>query len=104
MLNHLMRAPALLTGIAVAAFAAIQFTPQAAGQSGPGWVTLLDGKTMGDWDQLGEANWRIEDGALVADKGKGRSSRHQDPIQGLSNLRRVLDERRCQQRHFHSLC
>ena len=71
MLNHLMRAPALLTGIAVAAFAAIQLTPQAAGQSGPGWVTLLDGKTMGDWDQLGEANWRIEDGALVADKGKG---------------------------------
>ena len=26
---------------------------------------------MGDWNSTGEANWRIEDGALVADKGKG---------------------------------
>lgn len=26
---------------------------------------------MGEWTQSGEANWRIEDGALVADKGKG---------------------------------
>ena len=40
-------------------------------QTGPGWTTLLDGKTMGDWTQTGEANWRIEDGAMVADKGKG---------------------------------
>jgi hypothetical protein len=62
--------PALLAGIAVVTFAAVQFTPQASGQSGPGWVTLVDGKTMGDWDHVGDANWRIEDGALVADKGK----------------------------------
>ncbi len=55
----------LLTAIAV---------HQAASQSGPGWITLLDGnsKTMGDWDRLGDANWRIEDGAVVAD---GRSSK-----------------------------
>jgi hypothetical protein len=64
------RTPALLAGIAVVTFAAVQFTPQASGQSGPGWVTLVDGKTMGDWDHVGDANWRIEDGALVADKGK----------------------------------
>ena len=44
--------------------------PVASAQSGPGWVTLVDGKTMGDWNTIGEANWRIEDGALVADKGK----------------------------------
>ena len=50
---------------------AVQMAPPAASQTGPGWVTLVDGKTMGDWDQVGEANWRIEDGALVADKGKG---------------------------------
>src|SRR4029453_9423685 len=37
----------------------------------PGLVQLTDGKTMGDWTSTGEANWRIEDGALVADKGKG---------------------------------
>ena len=37
------------------------------------WTTIVDGKTMGDFDKVGGANWRIEDGALVADKldGKG---------------------------------
>lgn len=66
-----MRAPiALCAGVLAAAFGTQIISP-VAGQSGPGWVTLVDGKTMGDWDQVGEANWRIEDGALVADKGKG---------------------------------
>jgi len=37
------------------------------GQSGEGWVTLLDGDNMGDWIRVGETNWRIEDGAVVAD-------------------------------------
>ena len=62
------RALALTVGFILAAFATIHLTPQASGQSGPGWVTLLDGKTMGDWDQTGQSNWRIEDGAVVADK------------------------------------
>jgi len=64
------RTPVVLAGIVAATFAAVQFAPQAIGQTGPGWVTLVDGKTMGDWDTVGEANWRLEDGALVADKGK----------------------------------
>jgi hypothetical protein len=64
------RTPVVLAGIVAATFAALQFAPQAVGQSGPGWITLVDGKTMGDWDTVGEANWRLEDGALVADKGK----------------------------------
>ena len=37
------------------------------GQSGKGWVTLLDGDNMGDWIRVGETNWRLEDGAVVAD-------------------------------------
>jgi hypothetical protein len=37
------------------------------GQSGEGWVTLLDGENMGDWIRVGETNWRLEDGAVVAD-------------------------------------
>jgi hypothetical protein len=39
-----------------------------------GWVTLLDGsnpKTLENWTRTGDANWRAEDGAIVADKGKG---------------------------------
>src|SRR5262245_54775135 len=42
------------------------------GQSGAGWTTLIDGaKGLENWDRLGEANWRADDGAIVADKGKG---------------------------------
>jgi hypothetical protein len=52
-------------------FTAIQLAQQAAGQSGPGWTTLTDGKNLDGWTPTGEANWRAEDGALVADKGKG---------------------------------
>ena len=36
-----------------------------------GWVTLFDGKNLDNFDQIGNANWRIEDGAVVADKGNG---------------------------------
>lgn len=71
MLHRSMRTPFVLAGTVAAALAAVQFAPPAVGQSGPGWVTVVDGKTMGDLEQVGEANWRIEDGALVADKGKG---------------------------------
>jgi hypothetical protein len=44
------------------------------GQSDAGWITLLDGsngKTLDNWNRIGDANWRAEDGAIVADKGKG---------------------------------
>jgi hypothetical protein len=37
-----------------------------------GWTTLIDGtKGLDNWNQIGEANWRAEDGAVVADRGKG---------------------------------
>jgi Domain of Unknown Function (DUF1080) len=37
-----------------------------------GWITLIDGtKGLENWNRIGDANWRAEDGAIVADKGKG---------------------------------
>jgi hypothetical protein len=55
--------------VGLAAALGFHATLPAAGQSGPGWVTLFDGKSIGDgWDRVGEANWRVEDGAIVADK------------------------------------
>ncbi len=48
--------------------AAIPFSNSASGQSEGGWVTLLDSTKMGDWDEVGKANWAMKDGALVADK------------------------------------
>ena len=62
------RAFALAFGLTAAAFVAMQTTPPAVGQSGPGWTQLFDGKTLEGWTQSGKANWRVEDGAIVADK------------------------------------
>jgi len=37
-----------------------------------GWTTVIDGtKGLENFNQIGDANWRGEDGAIVADKGKG---------------------------------
>jgi hypothetical protein len=66
-------------GLAVAglvAFAGLIAAPSASAQTGPGWVTLLDGKNMGEWDRVGETNWRIEDGAVVADKRTSKAPAH----------------------------
>jgi hypothetical protein len=39
---------------------------------GAGWTTLIDGdKGMENFERVGDANWRGEGGAIVADKGKG---------------------------------
>ena len=67
---------AFVAGLIGVAFAAIHLTPQASGQTGPGWTTLLDGKNMGDWDRTGETNWRLEDGAVVADQKPAKGTAH----------------------------
>jgi hypothetical protein len=35
---------------------------------GAGWTTLFDGKSLEHFSPIGDANWRLEDGLLVADK------------------------------------
>ena len=40
--------------------------------SDSGWTTLIDGTAgMGNFSPIGDANWRAENGAIVADRGKG---------------------------------
>lgn len=40
--------------------------------SDSGWTTLIDGTSgLNNFNRIGDANWRAEDGAIVADKGKG---------------------------------
>ncbi|HYZ33593.1 MAG TPA: DUF1080 domain-containing protein [Crenalkalicoccus sp.] len=39
---------------------------QAAGQ-----VVLFNGKDLEGWNRVGDANWRVEEGMLVADRGNG---------------------------------
>jgi hypothetical protein len=38
-----------------------------------GWITLLDSSNVGDWTEVGKANWTMKDGALSADKLDGKS-------------------------------
>jgi hypothetical protein len=54
-------------GLIMLTLAVVHLMPQASGQTGEGWVTLLDDKNMGDWDRIGETNWRLEEGTVVAD-------------------------------------
>jgi len=65
----MQRWPVLTTALVLIGFAAFSYSQQASGQTG--WVTLFDGKNLDNWNKIGDANWRIEDGAVVADKGNG---------------------------------
>jgi|SRR5215468_995943 hypothetical protein len=49
------------------------FTHKAASQDA-GWITLFDGKSLNGWDQVGESNWHVEDGAIVVDKMAGKDA------------------------------
>jgi len=37
-----------------------------------GWTVLFDGKNLDQWDQVGDSNWNIADGTVVADKLAGK--------------------------------
>jgi Domain of Unknown Function (DUF1080) len=62
------RALAGFVALIVAGLAAINGVPSAVGQTGPGWVQLFDGKTLEGWTPMPGVEWRVEDGAIVADK------------------------------------
>ena len=56
-------------GLLLAGSAIFWHAQNAAGQTG--WTTLFDGSNLNNFEPIGNANWRIEDGAVVADKGNG---------------------------------
>jgi hypothetical protein len=61
----------------VAAATAVHCAPRAVAHTGPGWISLFDGNTIGpEWDRYGETNWRVEDGAIVADKRTSQTEAH----------------------------
>lgn len=58
----------------VIGFSLLGCSQQMSGRSELAWITLLDGSNPGsldNWNRIGDANWRLENGAVVADKGKG---------------------------------
>lgn len=67
---------ALAIALIVITLATSYVMPQASAQTGEGWITLLDGENMGDWDRVGDTNWRLEDGAVVADNRTSEGAAH----------------------------
>ena len=63
-------------GLLIFGFTAFVHSTTAFAQSGPGWITLFNGKTLGDWDRTNETNWRVEGGAIVADKKPAKGTAH----------------------------
>ena len=65
----MQRRTALITAAAAALLAAC-----ASGPANDGWVTLIDGAKVANgldnFDRVGDANWRAEAGAIVADAGR----------------------------------
>jgi len=68
-----MKRPSVIAmGLLVIGLTVLGCAYTSSGQSAAGWTTLIDGATgLDNWNRVGEANWRVEDGAIVADKGKG---------------------------------
>jgi hypothetical protein len=63
---------AIAIGSLFVAFTAVLWhSQQASGQADAGWVTLFDGKNLDNWNQIGDANWKLADGVVMADKGNG---------------------------------
>jgi hypothetical protein len=53
------------------ALAAFPYADTAISQANAGWITLFDGSNLDNWNQIGNANWRLTDGIVQADKGSG---------------------------------
>src|SRR5262245_4743762 len=56
--------------IGALAFCAFPVTGPAQAQTGEGWTTLFDGKDLNNWQGDGNAQFAIEDGAIVANGKK----------------------------------
>jgi len=66
--------PTIVTGlfaIGAIGLALAEYPDRASAQADAGWVVLFDGKNLDNWTPIGTANWKLEDGAVVADNGNG---------------------------------
>lgn len=61
--------------IAIVMLAATVFAAGCAQRmAGPGWTILLDGTRLDGWSAVGDANWRVADGAVQADRKTGKDN------------------------------
>jgi Domain of Unknown Function (DUF1080) len=59
----------IASGLLLVGCAVVANSHQASGQAG--WTTLFDGTNLNNFTQIGNANWMLADGVVVADKGNG---------------------------------
>ena len=64
------RRSAMTLGLLFAGLSALGLSHEAAGQ-GSGMVTLSDGTNIENFDQAGNANWRVGERTIYADRGNG---------------------------------
>jgi 3-keto-disaccharide hydrolase len=68
---------AAFAALLLVGFAAVNGTTTANGQTGDGWIQLFNGKNLDGWMPSDDnVNWRVEDGAIVADKKKSKGGNH----------------------------
>ncbi len=66
------RLSVITAGLLVIAFGVFGCSYMPWSKSDADWIVLIDGSTgLENFDPIGDANWRAEGGAIVADKGKG---------------------------------
>jgi hypothetical protein len=59
------------SALALALLFAGLYTPATSAQSDAEWTTLIDGSNTDAFTQIGDANWRVVDGAIQVDRGAG---------------------------------
>src|SRR5437588_12790146 len=69
----MQRSSAIVIALLLAGSAALLHAQNASGQADAGWVALFDGKSLDNWTRIGDANWTIAEGAVMADKASGIS-------------------------------
>ena len=60
-----------MVGVLVIGVVAFGCLHRPASQTDTNWSTLLDGSNLDHWNRVGNANWRLEEGVVQADKGSG---------------------------------
>lgn len=65
------RLSAITMGLLVAVLTIFGCANQPSGQTEAGWITLFDGSNLNSWTAIGNANWRLTDGAVQAELGSG---------------------------------
>jgi Domain of Unknown Function (DUF1080) len=65
------RTAALTLALVLTGAAGVNTPSHLSAQAGAGWTTLFDGKTLTGWNVLGDANWSVANGEIVATAGTG---------------------------------